>query len=191
MRKLVVFMNITLDGFIAGPHCELDWHFDYWNEEMLQQTTQQLRNADTLLFGRVTYSKMCSYWQARAKEVLLPREEIAFVEMMNSYKKIVFSKTLTHARWNNAEIVSAPAHKTILHLKQMPGKDLLIYGSGSLVTDLIKRNMVDEYHLLVHPVAIGKGKTLFGSHTAYTSLQLCNVKPLSCGVVALNYAGCF
>ena len=99
MRKVIVSMNVTLDGFMAGPNCELDWHFSFWNEEMAEYASEQLSHADTILLGRITYKAMAKYWPSMAMDLSYPREDIAFAGMMNSYKKIVFSNTLNEVHW--------------------------------------------------------------------------------------------
>ena len=91
-------MNVTLDGFMAGPDCELDWHFNYWNEEMAKCAGEQLSNADTILLGRITYKAMARFWPSKMKDLLGPRHDIAFASMINSYQKVVFSKTLKNTQ---------------------------------------------------------------------------------------------
>lgn len=94
MRKLIVSMNITLDGFMAGPAGELDWHFRFWNEEMADYGVMQLMQADTILLGRKTYNVMAGYWPLVSCNPCFPRSDIAFADMMNNYQKIVCSSTL-------------------------------------------------------------------------------------------------
>ena len=178
-------MNVTLDGFMAGPNCELDWHFNYWNEEMAKFASEQLSNADTILLGRVTYNAMEKYWPAKATDLSYPREDIAFACMMNSYTKIVFSKTLQKIEWNNARLIKKDISKELLRLKRQPGKDIIIYGSGSLVSALMQMDLIDEYVLWLHPVFIGKGKTLFKGPGDKFKLKLVNTRTLDSGVVIL------
>src|SRR5688572_28210413 len=109
MRRLILSMNVTLDGFISGPHCELDWHFKYWNQEMASHAGQELSKADTILLGRITFKAMSQHWPVISNNFAYPREDIAFADMMNQYKKIVFSTTLTDddpaiTDWPNATI---------------------------------------------------------------------------------------
>ncbi len=153
-------MNVTLDGFMAGPDCELDWHFNYWNEEMARYAGEQLSKADTILLGRITYNAMAKYWPSKMKDLLCPREDIAFADLINSCQKVVFSKTLENVSWNNSMLAKENIRKEIIKLKQQPGKDMIVYGSGSIVSALSKYNLIDEYVLWVHPVVLGKGKTV-------------------------------
>ena len=101
MRKLIVSMNVTLDGFMSGLNCELDWHFDKWTTEMAERLGEQLSEADTIVLGRVTFNAMAKYWSFKATDLSLPREDIAFADMMNSYKKLVVSRTHTVVPGNN------------------------------------------------------------------------------------------
>ncbi|RYU89295.1 dihydrofolate reductase [Mucilaginibacter terrigena] len=161
MRRLIVSMNITLNGFMAGPDGELDWHEPYWDEEMGKVIAKQLGDADTLLIGRNTYQCMAPYWQAQQANPSAPRDAADFADMMNRYKKVIFSKTLKTVSWQNARLASRPISKEIMALKALKGKDMVVYGSGKLVTQLIKLNLVDEYLIWIYPVAIKQGRPLF------------------------------
>lgn len=180
-------MNITLDGFMAGPDSELDWHFNFWNEEMATCASEQLNNADTILLGRVTYNAMAKFWPSKVRDRSFPREDIAFAEMMNSYHKVVFSKTLQRTEWNNSSLAQQHIKKEILKLKRQPGKDMIIYGSGSIVSALRKWNLIDEYALWVHPVILGKGRSLFKGSSDNHKLKLVYIKGFSSGVILLDY----
>jgi len=188
MRKLIVSMNVTLDGFMAGPDCELDWHFNSWNGEMAQAAAQQLSQADTIILGRITYRAMAMYWPMQAMSLLCPREDILFADMMNTHTKIVFSKTLRSAEWNNSKLVKHDIAKEIRSLKRQPGKDMIIYGSGRIVAALVHLGLIDEYHVWVHPVVLGKGKPLFPELQQSINIKLLNTKIFSSGVVMLSYS---
>ena len=180
-------MNVTLDGFMAGPHAELDWHFQNWSDDMSVSFSQELAKADTIILGRVTYLAMADYWPTRSTFLSCAREDIAFAEMMNRYKKIVFSRTIRSTSWLNSEIVNGDIRDVIFKLKQSPGKDMIIYGSGKLVKSLMKGNLVDEYMLWVHPVLLGKGKPFFLEVNADWHVELIERKCFESGVVALKY----
>ena len=187
MRKLIVSMNVTLDGFMAGPNCELDWHFQSWTTEMADSLYQQLSKADTILLGRITYKAMARYWPQQAKDLSFPREDIAFADLMNNYTKLVFSKTLITPEWNNSRIIKDnPVHE-ITKLKKCSGKDMIIYGSGKIVECLTNSGLVDEYQLWVHPVLLGKGKPLFRNLPERLSMKLFKTKSFSSGVIILYY----
>ena len=187
MRKIIVSMNATLDGFIAGPDCELDWHFQSWDDEMAGSTAEQLSRADTILLGRVTYKAMAAYWPVRAINLCAAREDVDFTDMMNSYKKIVFSSTLKNAAWNNSRIVRKDAEAEINRLRKEPGKDMIIYGSVNLISYLEAAGLIDEYRLWVHPVMLGKGKGLFRDLKKRVDLELYKTKTFRSGVILLYY----
>ena len=187
MRKLIVSMNVTLDGYMSGTNCELDWHFDKWDEEMSVIAADQLSKADTILLGRVTYMAMAGHWSSKSIGCTLPRADIDFAEMMNHYQKIVFSSSLQSTLWKNSEITKESPRTVIPKLKQSNGKDLLLYGSGQLVTSLMQLNLVDEYQLWIHPVMLGKGKRLFKSDSEATKMRLYKTQVFTSGVVLLTY----
>jgi dihydrofolate reductase len=187
MRKLIVSMNITLDGFMSGPHCELDWHFNSWNEEMAQVAAEQLSRADTIILGRITYRAMARYWPLQAQSLACARQDIAFADMMNTYAKIVFTKTLQQSEWNNSKLVKTSIAREIASLKQQPGKEMIIYGSGKIVAALMQLNMIDEYQLWIHPVILGKGKPFFGKLRDNIGIKLVSTTTFSSGVVMMRY----
>jgi dihydrofolate reductase len=187
MRKIIVSVNVTLDGYMAGPNCELDWHFNSWTDEMAQSITEQLSKADTILLGRVTYKGMAKHWTSTPVGLLAPREDLDFADMLNHYPKIVISKTLTTATWNNSKILKGNIAKEVIKLKQRAGKDMIIYGSGQLVASLTKLGLIDEYRIWVHPVVLGDGKPLFKEVEQKLNLSLYKTKTFSSGVVILFY----
>lgn len=187
MRKVILSMNVTLDGFMSGPNCELDWHFEIWSADMAASLCEQLSKADAIILGRVTYSAMARYWPAKAIDLSFPREDLAFAEMMNNHAKIVFSKTLTTTVWSNSRIVKGNIRKEVLQLKQQHGKDIIIYGSGKLASSLMKLGLIDEYFLWVHPVVLGAGKPLFKGLQNKLRMKLMNVKTFRSGVTVLSY----
>ena len=186
MRKLIVSMNVTLDGFMSGPDCGLEWHFESWNSQMATSFCRQLAEADTILLGRVTYTAMAAYWNAKALSISCSREDIVFTEMMNRYAKVVVSHTLATAKWNNSIVINGNLAEEIRHLKQQTGKDIIVYGSGKLLSHLVRLNLVDEYRLWIHPVAIRNGKSLF-SNLQIQSLELMTTETFDSGVVILYY----
>jgi len=187
MRKLIVSMNVTLDGFISGSNRELDWHFQSWNEEMAKSLCEQLSRADTILLGRVTYRAMAKYWPFTITDPNFPREDIAFADMMNSYTKIVFSKTLKAPEWKNSRILKGNIEYEIAQLKHQQGKDIVIYGSSKLVSALMQLGLIDEYQIWIHPVLLGKGKPLFKDLQDRLNMKLFKTKTFSSGVVMLYY----
>lgn len=175
---------------MAGPGSELDWHFNYWTAEMTKHACQQLARADTILLGRVTYEVMANYWPSVASDTSYPREDVVLADMMNNHKKIVFSKTLTRADlvgWYNARLVKGTLKREIQKLKQQAGKDMIIYGSGSMASSLIRSGLVDEFALWVHPVVLGKGIPLFRNIENGFGLKLLSSEIFSSGVILIYY----
>ncbi|PJJ79791.1 dihydrofolate reductase family protein [Mucilaginibacter auburnensis] len=187
MRKLVASVNITLDGFIAGPNCELDWHFSRWTTEMADVQTSLLSNADTILLGRVTYNAMAAYWPNVSSNVSFPRQDLAFADLMNSRQKAVFSNTIDALVWPNSYKISGKLDREIFKLKQTPGRDIMVYGSSKLMIGLIKLGLIDHFALWVHPVVLGKGKPLFSKMNDVVNMQLVQVRKFSSGVVLTQY----
>ncbi len=185
MRRIIVSMNVTLDGFIAGSDGGLDWQFQNWTSDMAELMGDQLSKTGALLLGKNTYSAMANYWPAIGNCLSLPRDDIAFAAMMNSCPKIVCSNSLTTLNWNNSRLIKGNARGEIFKLKQQPGKDILIYGSGRLVASLTRWGLIDEYRLWIYPVSIGWGIPLFATKL---KLKLMGLRQFSSGVVVLNYA---
>ena len=178
-------MNITLDGFLSGPNCELDWHFNTWSTEIAEALCCQLEKADTLLFGSITYRAMANYWTSRAMDYFCPTEDRAFADMMNRYKKIVFSNTLAGTHWNNSAIAKGPVPNVVQKIKQQEGASIMVYGSSKLVASLLEHNLADEFQLWLHPVTIGCGKPLFSNMQKH--LRLVSTQTFRSGVVLLIY----
>lgn len=184
MRKVIVSMNISMDGFMADSDGGLDWHFRYWNDEMADESARQLSHADTILLGRKTYEAMAAYWPLQSCNDAFARQDLAFAEMMNERHKIVFSTSLTRLHWCNSALIGSDIRTEMIRLKKDKGNDILVYGSGSIVTLLMGMGMVDEYRIWKHPVALGGGKPFF-SHVRH--VRLMKQMHFSSGVVLLFY----
>ena len=181
MRKIIVSNYITIDGFFAGPNGEIDWFV--WDDEMAKFSTDQLKTVDTILLGRVTYQLFADYWATPAAY----KENPIIAPMMNDLQKIVFSRTLRSAEWNNSLVVKENIAEEILKLKQQPGKDMVIFGSGVIVSEFAKLGLIDLYRLIVNPVILGRGKPLFKGLDDKLKLRLLNAKALGSGNVLLEY----
>jgi dihydrofolate reductase len=184
MRRIIVSMNITIDGFMAAPDGGLDWHLQNWSADMSELLAQQLNAADTILLGKNTYSAMAGYWPAVSTGLSLSRDDQAYTDMLNNYEKIVCSTTLKTLRWANSRLISSNTRSEVSKLKQQAGKDIIIYGSRKLVQYLSKYDLIDEYILWLYPVTIGHGLPLFHQQQ---KLQLVHSQTLSSGVVVLKY----
>ncbi len=178
MRKVIVSMNVTLDGFLSDPHGGLDWHFSFWNEEMSACATEQLSNMDTIMIGRVTYETMAGYWPTAPRGCL--------TDLMNNHSKVVVSRTLPVAGWTNTRVVKS-AGAEISSLQSCKGKDIIVYGSSTLVSTLMQLGLIDEYRIWVHPVVIGSGVSLFGDQAKQMNLRLLRSKTFGTGVILLYY----
>ncbi|TDE14999.1 dihydrofolate reductase family protein [Jiangella asiatica] len=152
MRKIFSFLMVTMDGYDEGPARE----FDFWNldPEFDEFSVEQLDEADTLLFGRVTYEGMAEYWPTEGARADLP--EVA--DRMNGYPKLVVSRTLERADWPDTRIVRDPAG--LAELKRQPGKDVVVFGSSALTTSLVRLGLLDELRIMVNPVALGAGRSV-------------------------------
>jgi dihydrofolate reductase len=180
-RALVSFMVMTLDGFTEGPNQEFDW--PNVDDEFNDFAIRQLNAIDTLVFGRKTYEGMASYWPTPDAVEGDP----VVAGLMNSANKIVFSKTLKIADWNNTTLIAGDARTTIAELKRSDGKDIAIFGSGDLTVDLIEAGLVDELRAMVHPILLGGGRSLFAGLHDRVALTLSTTTVFSSGNVLLSY----
>ncbi|NWJ46064.1 MAG: dihydrofolate reductase [Chloroflexi bacterium] len=180
MRKINVFMMVTLDGFFAGSNGEIDWHVT--DDEFNDYAIEQLNAVDLLLFGRKTYELMVSYWPT---PIAIDDDPIVAAKM-NSLPKIVFSKTLEKVDWHNTRLVKDNISTEIQRLKQQPGSDLTIMGSSDLSAYFINQGLLDEFRLMVNPVVLGRGKALFNGIKEELKLKLMKSRTFSSGNV-LNY----
>jgi len=185
MRKVILSNEVTLDGFFAGPNGELDWQIV--DEESHQYTIDLLSNVDALLFGRVTYQLMADYWPAAATNPSTSKGDLEIADKMNNLPKIVFSKTLRQVEWNNSRLVKDNIAQEISKMKQQPGKDMVIFGSGSIVSPLMQLGLIDEYRIIVNPVVLGNGNPLFKGINDKQTLKLLKTRVFDSGIVILFY----
>jgi len=181
MRKLNVFNLVTLDGYFAGEGGDISWHMV--DEEFQELAKAASNSGNTLLFGRLTYQLMESYWPT--PEAL--KNDPIVAKGMNSAQKIVFSRTLEKADWNNTRLVKDDMLAEVRKLKQGAGKDLTVLGSGSIVAQLAQEGLIDEYQVLLNPVVIGKGRTMFEGVRDKIALKLIKTRTFGNGNVLLTY----
>jgi dihydrofolate reductase len=182
MRKLNVFNHITLDGYFVDSQGEMRWAHRQdpeWNEFVANNA----KGESPLLFGRVTYQLMASYWPTPMALQAMP--EVA--ERMNALPKIVFSRTLDEAAWNNTRLIKGDLVAETRKLKEEPGEDIVILGSGSIVSQLAQEGLIDEFQLVLNPLVIGKGRTLFETVSGKRPLKLTGTRTFANGNVVLNY----
>jgi dihydrofolate reductase len=181
MRKLNVFNLMTLDGYIAGQGGDISWH--NVDEEFQELAKQASNSGNTLLFGRVTYELMASYWPTL--EAI--KNDPIVAAGMNKSEKIVFSRTLGKVDWNNTRLVKDDMVAEVRKLKQQSGKGLTVLGSGSIVSQLAQQGLIDEYQVLVNPVVLGKGRSMFEGIKDKLSLKLTKTRTFKNGNVLLYY----
>ncbi len=182
MRKVFLFNMVTLDGFFEGPNQDISWH--HVDEEFNEFALNQLNEIGTLLFGRVTYQGMASYWPTEFAKSSDP----VVAGLMNSLPKIVFSKTLDKAEWNNSRLLKENAAEEVSKLKQQSGKDIAIFGSSNLAVTLAEHGLIDEYRMIVNPVFLGHGTPLLKGIRNKLDLKLLKARTFESGNVLLYYA---
>jgi dihydrofolate reductase len=182
MRKIFLFMMVSLDGFYEGKNGDISWH-NAGNTEFNQFAVQQTSAADLLLFGRKTYELMVSYWPTDAAK----RDDSIVAGLMNNLSKIVVSKTLDKVNWENTRLIKENVTEEIAKLKGQPGKDIAILGSSELTVFLTQQKLVDEYRIMVNPVALGAGKSLFTGLQDKVNLKLLSSRVFESGNVLLTY----
>jgi dihydrofolate reductase len=182
MRKVRMFNLTTLDGFFEGADHDISWHNvdPEFNEYAI---TEMFPSSDLLLFGRVTYELMAGFWPT--PEAI--RNDPIVAEKMNSSPKIVFSRTLKKAEWNNTRLVKDNMEEEVRKLKEQPGKGLAILGSGTIVSQLAQRGLIDEYRILVNPIVLGQGTPLFKDIAKRLDLKLIDAQTFRNGNVLLRY----
>ena len=178
MRKIKSYFFISLDGVVESPD---EWHFPYFDDEMGAAVGAGFAGADAMLMGRVLYEESAAYWPANADQ--------PFGDVMNSMKKYVVSSSLTSAEWNNTELVSGDPAGTLREIKARDGGDITMSGSATTVRWLLSEGLLDELHLLVHPIAVGDGLArLFPPDQPPTTLELLSARPFKSGVIDIAYA---
>ena len=182
MNRLVVFSSISVDGYFTDAHGDMSWAHrsdPEWDDFVAGNARQN----STLLFGRVTYEQMASFWPTPEGRRMAP--EVA--KGMNQASKIVFSRSLDKVSWTNTRLVNDDMPQAVRALKRNEGRDLVVLGSGSVVSQLAQEDLVDEYRLVLVPVVLGAGRTLFDGLRERVGLQLVDTRPFKNGNVVLGY----
>jgi dihydrofolate reductase len=183
MRKLLVFNQVSLDGFIADARGDMSWARKD-DPEWREYVANNARGDSDMLFGRVTYEHMASFWPTPLAMQTMP----IVAKRMNEASKVVFSRTLGSATWQNTRLVKADLAESVRELKRQPGPTLLLMGSGSIVSQLAQHGLVDEYQLVVNPIVLGTGKSMFEGVTRAFGLQLKDTRRFTNGNVVLSYS---
>jgi dihydrofolate reductase len=176
MRKIVAGLFLSLDGVYEAPD---QWHFPYFNDEMGDAVSTQMAAADAMLLGRVTYQEFAAYWPQQS-------DDVDIASHMNDTPKFVVSNSLDSVDWQNSTLIKGDVAQELNRLKQQPGKNIAVTGSGTLVRSLLRDNLLDELRLLVHPIVVGSGKRLFEG-ADQKALELVDSRTFSTGVLYLTY----
>ena len=176
MRKIVAGLFITLDGVVESPE---QWQMPYFNDEMGAEIGAQMAAADTLLLGRRTYQEFAAFFANQTGDPMAAQ--------MNNTPKLVVSTTLDAVEWQNSTLIVGNVAEELTRIKQKPGKNINISGSATLVRSLLWDNLLDELHLLVHPIVVGSGKRLFPDGGDQVALKLVGSQTFSTGVLHLTY----
>lgn len=174
---------MTVDGFVCGPNGELDWMTPGWTDDVKKYVMELTDSCDTILLGHNMTDGFVTYWESLMDKP--ENENYEFAQKMVDYPKIVFSRILTESKWNNTTL----EHSTdiINELKEMDGKDIIVYGGATFVSSLIEANLIDEYYLVINPVAIGNGRRIFGDKDHRFHLSLLESRAFETGKVLNKY----
>ena len=182
MRKVIMFNLITVDGYFEGVNkWDITWH--QVDQEFNDFSIDQLNRAGGLIFGRVTYQGMASYWPSPAA---IQNDPIV-AGLMNSIQKYVFSRTLDKPEWNNTQLIKGDAVEELKSLKEQAGEDLYIFGSANLASTFTKNSLIDEYRLMVNPIVLGRGGPVFDGNNGMLKFKLVDLKAFHNGNVLLYY----
>ena len=183
MRKILLLMHVSLDGFVCGPNGEMDWI--KLSDDLWDHVTTVTDRSDTALYGAVTYKMMEDYWPTAAQQPGASKHDIEHSIWANSVRKFVFSKEDLVTTWQGVTVIHDNVAEEMKKLKEEPGKDILMLGSPTLAHSFMELGLIDEFYININPVVIGAGKPLFKD--TKIELELVSTKELSTGVVALHY----
>ncbi|WP_040794500.1 dihydrofolate reductase family protein [Nocardia higoensis] len=181
MRKITAGLFIAVDGVVEDPQ---DWHFPYFDDDMGAAVDAQLGSADTLLLGRKTYDSFAGAWPEREAA---GGDDAAFAAKLGDARKIVVTRQNLEFHWRNSEVIGGELIEAVTALKNEPGGDIAMSGSVSVVRQLLAAGLLDELHLLVHPIVVGKGERLFEDGTSTMPLRLLSSRTFGTGVLNLVY----
>lgn len=183
MRKLVLFMHTSLDGFVAGPNGEMDWiHVD---EELFDYAGNRTNESDLALYGRKTFEMMEGYWPTAASQPNPSRHDIEHSTWYNKVQKVVLSKTLDASKLKNTRVITGNLSKEIGQIKNDVGSEIIIFGSPSAGHSLMAEDLIDEFWIFVNPIVLGQGIPMFKNKKI--KLKLLTSKAMNSGVVCLHY----
>ena len=185
MRKIISFMHISLDGFVAGPNREMNWI--KVDEEIFDHVGKRIKETDTALYGRVTYQMMENYWPTAGDKPRASKHDIEHSKWYNKVHKVVLSKTMKEANLTNTTIVGDNFSDRINEIKQQGDKEILLFGSPTATHSLVQLDLIDGYWLFVNPIILGRGIPLFVDIKDKIKLKLLTTRQFTSGVTELNY----
>lgn len=186
MRKVKLQMQVSIDGFVAGEQGEMDWMTWNWDDRLKEYVNQLTESTDCILLGRVLAQGFIPHWSKVAADPGNPESE-AGKKIVRAHK-VVFTKTLEKSDWDNTVLAKGKLVDEINRLKNEEGGDIIVYGGGSFVSSLISENLIDEYHLFVNPVILGKGLPIFSEVGGNLKLELQDSFPFKCGITVNKFA---
>lgn len=185
MRKLVLFMHLSLDGYAADLNHGLT--FLSYDGELMRYAGELMKTVGTPVYGRTTYELMAGYWPAELSNPDADEHSVAHARWLENVPKVVVSTTMKEASWNNTRLIGSDVEEAFRDLKQESGGDLVIFGSPRLSSSLLKLGLIDEYKLTIHPVILGSGLSMFQGNDSFHKLKLVTSSVLSSGVITAHY----
>lgn len=186
MRKIISFMHLSLDGFVAGPNGEMNWIKA--DEELFTYVGKRIKEGDTSLYGRVTYQMMENYWPTAADKPTATRHEIEHSKWYKNVHKVILSKSMKDSVIDNTTIISDNLTARINEIKKQAGKEILFFGSPTATHSLMQHDLIDGFWLFVNPIILGQGIPLFKDIKNTIKLKLLpTTRQFTCGVTELNY----
>jgi len=185
MKKLKLQVQMTVDGYVAGPNGEMDWMTVNWDDELKEYVTEITEPVDCIVLGRKLAEGFIPHWAGVAADADNP--EVTAGRKFTDTLKVVFSKSLDKSAWDNTVLAKGNLVNEITNLKKHDGNDIIAYGGATFVSALIKHGLIDEFYLFINPAAIGNGMTIFKELDSKQNLTLVKSTSFDCGVVVLNY----
>ena len=185
MRKLKLQVQMSVDGYVAGPNGELEWMTWNWDDKLKEYVNDLHKPVDMILLGRKMADGFITYWTSVVANPDDPQHE--FGKKMTDTPKVVFTKTLDKSDWANTELAKGDLSDEVNKLKGQEGGDIIVYGGAKFVTSLIKAGLIDEYNLFINPTALGSGLTIFDELEKKLDMTLENSIPFDCGIVVQVY----